>query len=49
MIDAIRQQVTVQPVGVIDLQSPDLPVGARVEVIVLVDPPSKDKRSLREI
>lgn len=49
MIDAIRQQVTVQPGGVIELQSPDLPVGARVEVIVLVDSPFKSKRSLRRM
>jgi hypothetical protein len=49
MIDAIRQQVIVQPGGLIELQSADLPVGARGEVIVLVESSSKSNRSLRNM
>lgn len=49
MIDAIRQQVTVQPGGFIEVQSAELPVGARVEVIVLVESASRRKRSLRNM
>jgi hypothetical protein len=48
MIDAIRQQATVQLGGVVEVHSADLPVGAEVEVIVLVDS-SKKKRSLRSM
>lgn len=49
MIDAIRQQVTVQPGGFIEVHSADLPVGAEVEVIVLVDSTSKERRNLRNM
>ena len=34
---AIKQVTTVQPGGVIQIASDQLPVGVRVEVIVLVD------------
>lgn len=36
MVAAIRQQVTVQPGGVVEVRSPELPPGARAEVIVLL-------------
>jgi len=49
MTNAIRQQVTVQPGGLIEVRSADLPVGARVEVIVLVESASRSKRSLRSM
>ena len=49
MIDAIRQQVTVQPGGFIEVRSAELPVGARVEVIVLVESASRRKRNLRNM
>jgi hypothetical protein len=49
MTDAIRQQVTVQPGGLIEVRSADLPVGAKVEVIVLVESASRSKRSLRSM
>jgi len=38
MVAAIRQQVTVQPGGVIEVRSPELTLGARAEVIILLDP-----------
>jgi hypothetical protein len=37
MVAAIRQQVTVQPGGVIEIRSAELRPGARAEVIVLVE------------
>lgn len=40
MVKAIRQHVTVGPGGIVEVQSPDLPVGAEAEVIVLVDQPA---------
>jgi len=36
VVTAIRQQVTVQPGGVIELRSPELMAGARAEVIILL-------------
>ncbi|WP_017302307.1 hypothetical protein [Nodosilinea nodulosa] len=36
MLNAIKQQTTVKPGGVIELTSPELPEGAIVEVIVLI-------------
>jgi hypothetical protein len=36
MVAAIRQQVTVQPGGVIEIRSPELEPGVRAEVIVLI-------------
>lgn len=36
MVAAIRQQVTVQPGGVIEIRSPELEPGSRAEVIVLL-------------
>ena len=37
MVTAIRQQVTVQPGGVIEVRSPELTPGAQAEVIVLIE------------
>lgn len=34
---AIRQRVTVQPGGVIELRSPELPPGSQADVIVLLE------------
>jgi hypothetical protein len=36
---AIQQSTTVQPGGIIQIHSDELPVGARAQVIVLVDQP----------
>ena len=38
---AIRQTVTVQPGGLIEIRSPQLAPGARAEVIVLVESPDE--------
>ena len=50
MTTAIRQQVTVGPGGVIEIRSSELPVGARAEVIVLLEdaeaPPAGSLRSI---
>ena len=37
MTHAIKKQVTIKPGGVVEFQHPDLPAGAVVEVIVLVE------------
>lgn len=41
MIQAIREKVTVQKGGVVQVSSPSLPDGAKAEVIVLIDLPKK--------
>jgi hypothetical protein len=38
MFSGLRQKVVVQPGGVIEIHSPELPAGATVEVIVLLEP-----------
>ncbi len=38
MLNGLRQKTVVQPNGTVIIQSPELPLGAMVEVIVLVDP-----------
>ncbi|MGD1929319.1 MAG: hypothetical protein ACFB12_10440 [Leptolyngbyaceae cyanobacterium] len=38
MLNGVKQNAVVQPGGVIQVQSADLPVGQAVEVIVLVHP-----------
>jgi hypothetical protein len=44
MVAAIKQQVTVQPGGVIEIRSPELKPGTSAEVIVLVeDQPSSQR------
>lgn len=37
MVRAIKEQVTIQPGGLIEIRRPDLPVGATAEVIVMVE------------
>jgi hypothetical protein len=46
MVRAVKQHVTVQPGGVVHLQSSELPAGAQAEVIVLVEPPAEPRRTL---
>ena len=41
MVAAIRQQVTIQAGGVIEVRSPELLAGSKVEVIVLLDAPAE--------
>ena len=43
MVSAIRQQVTVQTAGVIEVRSPELRAGERAEVIVLVEGSPADR------
>ena len=38
MLESIRQQTIVREGGRVEVQSPELPIGAKVEVIVLVEP-----------
>jgi hypothetical protein len=44
MVAAIRQRVTVQPGGVIEVRSPDLRPGSSAEVIVLVEQPASESQ-----
>jgi hypothetical protein len=46
MVRAIKQHVTVEKGGVVRVQSPDLPEGAKAEVIVLVERRVKTQPSL---
>ncbi len=46
MNQALRQKAVVQPGGIIEIHSPELPPGATVDVIVLIDSPPKQTRSL---
>uniref|UniRef100_B8HZM4 Uncharacterized protein n=1 Tax=Cyanothece sp. (strain PCC 7425 / ATCC 29141) TaxID=395961 RepID=B8HZM4_CYAP4 len=46
MLTGIRQKAIVQPGGLIELHSSELPEGATVEVIVLVEASSTAQRSL---
>jgi hypothetical protein len=47
MIQAIRQEVIVQPGGRIEFVAPELTPGARAEVIVLEEAPESRKRPFR--
>ena len=40
MNTALRQKLVVQPGGVIEIRSPELPVGATAEVIVILEVPA---------
>ncbi|MHC5933593.1 hypothetical protein [Nostoc sp.] len=41
MLNGLRQQAIVKPGGVVEICSPELPAGATVEVIVLIESPPK--------
>lgn len=43
MLTEIRQQAIVQPGGMVQIHSPELPDGAKVEVIIILDAPSKPR------
>jgi hypothetical protein len=49
MVAAIRQQVTVQADGLIEVRSPELRAGARAEVIVLVEQPASPASGSEEL
>ncbi len=40
MINGIMQKATVGKGGRIEVMSPELPIGATVEIIILIEPPS---------
>ncbi len=39
MLNGLRQQAIVKPGGIVEIRSPELPAGATVQVIVLLEPP----------
>ncbi|QMS88412.1 hypothetical protein HUN01_12710 [Nostoc edaphicum CCNP1411] len=47
MLNGLRQQAIVKPGGIVEICSPELPAGATVEVIVLLEsPPEHSKKPL---
>jgi hypothetical protein len=46
MLNGLRQKTVVQPNGTVMVQSSELPLGATVEVIVLVDPQPSESLEL---
>ena len=46
MFNGFRQQAIVKPGGVVEICSPELPAGATVEVIVLLESPPKHSEKL---
>lgn len=42
MISSVRAKTTVKPGGFVEVHSDELPEGATVEVIVLINPPSPE-------
>lgn len=49
MISAIRQKTVVQPGGLIQIRSSELPVGATAEVIVILESPPEKAISLARL
>jgi len=47
MLKELRQKAIVKPGGVVEICSPELPIGATVEIIVLIETPTyQSKKSL---
>lgn len=44
MINSIKQKAIVRKGGRIEVLSPELPIGATVEIIILIDAPSPDMK-----
>ena len=49
MVSAIRERVTVQAGGRIEIRSSQLPAGTEAEVIVMVESPAAERQSLRNL
>jgi hypothetical protein len=49
MISGVRTKVTVQPGGLIEIRSDELPEGAIVEVIVLLDSPPSEATKPKDL
>jgi hypothetical protein len=49
MNQALRQKAVVQPGGIIEIHSPELPPGATVDVIVILETLPKKRQSLRSL
>lgn len=49
MISEVRTQATVQPGGIVAVRSDDLPEGATVEVVILVETPEPTQRTPLEV
>lgn len=49
MNQALRQKVVVKPGGIIEIRSPELPSGAVVDVIIILEASPKQKQSLSSL
>ena len=49
MKEAFSQEVTIQPGGVVRIQSPDLPTGAKARVVVMIEEPGSDPPPLASL
>jgi len=49
MNQALRQKVVVKPGGIIEIRSPELPTGAVVDVIIILETSPKKKQSLTSL
>ena len=49
MKEAFSREVTIQPGGVVRIESPDLPAGARARVVVIVEDPGSEPPPLASL
>ncbi len=49
MVRVIKEQVMIQPGGVIEIRRADLPAGVRAEVIVMIEQPAKEPPPLTSL
>ena len=49
MKEAFSREVTIQPGGVVRIQSPDLPSGAKARVVVIIEEPGTDPPPLASL
>lgn len=45
-MNVVREEVIVKPGGLVEVRSPDLPEGAKAEVLVFVEEPETSERTL---
>jgi len=48
MLQAIRERATVKPGGILELHHPELPAGADVDVIIMVERPTMEASAREE-
>jgi hypothetical protein len=48
MVQAIKERAVIKPGGILQIQRSDLPEGARVEVIVMIEEPAAERENSRK-